>query len=57
MIDMLATVTSGPQYLIKYQLDIRGPWMNGAPEELDLLLVMKDGRIEKWLIDLIEVYY
>ena len=31
--------------------------MNGAPEELDLLLVMKDGRIEKWLIDLIEVYY
>lgn len=54
MIDMPAAVTSGPRYLIKYQLDIRGPWMNRAPEELDLLLVMKDERIEKWLIDLID---
>lgn len=44
MIDVPAGVTSGPQYLIKYQLNIRCQQMNGDPEELALLLVRKDGE-------------
>lgn len=47
MIDIPAAVTSGPQYLIKNQPNIRRPQMSRAPEELALLLVMKDRRMEK----------
>lgn len=45
MIDIPAAVTSGPQYLIKYQPNIRFPQMNRDPEEFALLWVMKDGNM------------
>ena len=47
VIDIPAAMTSGPQCLIKYKPNIRSPGMKGAPEELALLSVMKDGRMEK----------
>lgn len=48
MIDIPAAVTLEPQYLIKFQPNIRCSQMNRAPEEFAFLLVTKDGRKNGW---------